>query len=289
LYGLGEDRRALGVAATTVTNGTSRPAGYYELDEHLKLVKKTDDTTESFIRECFAIPKQVVTIDDASVLVVDDKGRRWRLPFGPAPYTAATNAGELRICREVATERDLFSCHGTFYELPAENADGYAKIRPVASHPYGIQDYASYRGMLVMTGISPERMKGDSNEHVIVADDGAAAVWVGAIDDLWKLGKPVGQGGPWNRTQIEASIPSDPYLIAFYDKRSLRLLHDSEKAVTFTLQADPTGQGMWVDYEQWKVAPGENIDYVFPVAFQARWIRLISDTDCRATARLTYE
>src|SRR5690606_23693230 len=54
LYGLGEDRRALGVAATTVTNGTSRPAGYYELDEHLKLVKKTDDTTDSFIRECFA-------------------------------------------------------------------------------------------------------------------------------------------------------------------------------------------------------------------------------------------
>lgn len=289
LYGLGNDRRALGLAATTVSQGISQPAGYYELDENLKLVKKADDSTETFIRERFAIPKEVVTIDGASVLVVDDKGRRWRLPFGHAQYTDATREGELRICREVATERDLFSCHGTFYELPAENADGYAKIRPVASHPYGVQDYASYRGMLVMTGINPKHIKGDSNEHVIVADDGAAAVWVGAIDDLWKLGKPVGQGGPWNRTQIEASIPSDPYLIAFYDKRSLRLLHDSEKAVTFTLQADPTGQGMWVDYKRWKVAPGEHVDYVFPEAFQARWIRLISDTDCRATARLTYE
>src|SRR5690606_22649120 len=107
------------------------------------------------------------------------------------------------VCSSDLTERDLFSCHGTFYELPAENADGYAKIRPVASHPYGIQDYASYRGMLVMTGISPERMKASSSEHIVVADDGNAAVWVGAIDDLWKLGKPTGHGGPWNRTQVK--------------------------------------------------------------------------------------
>ncbi len=289
LYGLGNDRRALGLAATTVTHGTSRAAGYYELNEHLKLVRKTDDTTESFIRERFAIPQQVVTIDEASVLIVDDKGRRWRLPFGATQYTAATQGSQLRICREVATERDLFSCHGTFYELPAENADGFAKIRPIASHPYGIQDYASYRGMLVMTGIDPEQLKKGSGEHLVVADDGNAAVWIGGIDDLWKLGKPVGQGGPWNRTQVNAGVPSDAYLMAFYEKRSLRLLHDSEKDVTFTLQADPTGQGMWIDYRRWKVSAGENMDYVFPEAFQARWIRLVSDTDCRATARLTYE
>lgn len=65
----------------------------------------------------------------------------------------------LRICREVATERDLFSCMGTFYELPAENADGYAKIRPVSTHNYRINDYASYRGMLVLTGVTPKMGK----------------------------------------------------------------------------------------------------------------------------------
>jgi hypothetical protein len=42
---------------------------------------------------------------------------------------------------------------GTFYELPAENADGYAKIRPVATHNYKINDYASYRGMMILTGV----------------------------------------------------------------------------------------------------------------------------------------
>lgn len=48
-------------------------------------------------------------------------------------YTAPA-IPRLGICREVATERDLMNCADTFYELPAENADGFAKIRPVASH-----------------------------------------------------------------------------------------------------------------------------------------------------------
>lgn len=61
--------------------------------------------------------------------------------MGHKAYTELTGSLTLRICREVATERDLFNCHGTFYELPAENADGYAKIRPIASHSFRIHDY----------------------------------------------------------------------------------------------------------------------------------------------------
>jgi hypothetical protein len=102
----------------------------------------------------------------------------------------------------VATERDLFSCHGTFYELPAENADGFAKIRPIASHPFRIHDYASYRGLLVMTGIDPDY--NGPNEHILISNDRKAAVWAGVIDDLWRLGKPTGTGGPWHQTRVEA-------------------------------------------------------------------------------------
>lgn len=35
----------------------------------------------------------------------------------------------------------MFSCHGTFYELRVENADGFAKIRPIAFHNYRINDF----------------------------------------------------------------------------------------------------------------------------------------------------
>ena len=143
LWGLGENRRKLGILAGSANDQRFTETGYYELDSLMNLVKKDDAKTASIVREKFAIPQQVVTFDDASVLITDDLGRRWRLPKGNAKYADLTGNALLRLCREVATERDLLNCAGTFYELPAENADGFAKIRPVASHNCRIHDHAS--------------------------------------------------------------------------------------------------------------------------------------------------
>jgi hypothetical protein len=287
LYGLGENRRALGIAAVSFEEGNAKETGYYELDEKMNLVVKEDDSTYQFIRQKFAIPEQVVQIEESSVLVVDDEGRRWRLPLGKEGYTHLTNKAALRIDREVATERDLFSCHGTFYELPAENADGFAKIRPVSSHNYRIHDYASYRGMLIMTGIDPAMAQ--DNTHIFASDDGKAAVWAGVIDDLWQMGKPVGQGGPWKDTEVRAGAPSDPYLIAFYDKKHLSLSHDSNESVKFTIEVEPIGHGPWMAYKEVTVAPGEQFEHDFPDDFQARWIRFVADSPTKATAWLEYK
>lgn len=287
LYGLGKNRRALGLLATSIEDGKVVENGYYEMSDTLTLVRKEDAKTADFIREKFAIPHQVVTIDESSILIVDDKGRRWRLPLGDERYTKLMGQDVLRICREVATERDMFSCHGTFYELPAENADGYAKIRPIATHDFRIHDYASYRGMLIMTGINPKAA--GSNEHIIVSEDGKAAVWAGAIDDLWSLGKPTGKGGPWKNTAVEAGVASDPYLIGFYDKKELTLSHNSQKDVTFTIEVDPTGNGKWMKYTTLTVKPGENLTHELKDPFQARWIRFSADANTNATAWLEYK
>ncbi|RRB01018.1 hypothetical protein [Larkinella rosea] len=286
IYGLGENRRVLGMAALDYSAGQATEVGYYELDGNMKLVRKEDEKAVSFIKSKFAIPQKAVTIDESSVLVVDDKGRRWRLPLGNDAYTGLTNQAALRICREVATERDLFNAHGTFYELPAENADGYAKIRPVSSHNLRINDYASYRGLLIMTGLDPKLAT--NNDHIVVSDDQKAAVWAGAIDDLWKLGKPTGHGGPWKNSKVQANEPSDPYLIGFYDQRTLQLSHKASSPVTFTIEADPVGNGPWMTYKEVTVAPGQTFSYVFPKGFQARWIRFKSNKDCEATTFLQY-
>lgn len=277
LYGLGNNRRALGVLTDK---------GYYEMTEKLELIKKEDTETADFIRTHFAIPKDVVSVEESSVLVVDDKDRRWRLPLGNEAFKEITKEGKLRICREVATERDLFHCMGTFYELPAENADGYAKIRPISSHNYQINDYASYRGMLIMSGIDMEQ--GKDNPHIIMSDDGKATVWAGAIDDLWELGKPVGYGGPWKDSEVKQGIPSDPYLFGFYEKKELSLSHSYKQSVNITIQFDPTGNGDWMTYRQIAVKPGEVSKYEFPNGFEARWIRFVTDTDTRVTAWLEY-
>lgn len=286
LYGLGNDRRALGMTARSYAGGQLSDVGYYELDGKMELVRKDDAQMQSFINDKFAIPQKAVTIDESSVLVVDDKGRRWRLPLGNDTYTPLTNQATLRICREVATERDLFNCHGTFYELPAENADGYAKIRPIASHNLRINDYASYRGLLIMTGI--DLSLAAKNAHIIVSDDKKAAVWAGVIDDLWKLGKPTGHGGPWINSRVNANEVSDPYLIGFYDQRRLQLSHQGTAPVTFTIEADPVGTGIWMVYKTITVAPGQTSNYEFPKDFQARWIRFKTDKACQATTLLQY-
>ncbi len=285
IYGLGDNRRAMGMLSGTFANGKFQENGYYELDSALNLVKKEDAKTANFIREKFKIPTDVVSIDESSVLIVDDKGRRWRLPLGSKAFDDKTNNANLRIDREVATERDLLNVHGTFYELPAENADGYAKMRPVASHNLAIHDYASYRGMLIMTGLDS---KTKSGEHIITSTDGNAKVWAGTIDDLWKLGKAVGEGGPWKNSKIAANIPSDPYLIGFYDKKSLKLSHAEKKSITFKIEVNPIGHGPWMTYKEVTVKPGETFTFEFPSDFQARWIRFSGDNDGQATAWLTY-
>lgn len=282
----GENLRTLSLAAMTVDGQATGDAGYYELDGALALKAVDDAKTHEFIKEKVAIPKDTgVTVDAASVLVVDGRSRRWRLPKGDAAFDAPTAAGLLRIDREVATERDLFHCHGTFYELPAENADGFARIRPIASHGFRLMDYCSYRGLLVMTGVA----EGASGPRIVRSADGRGAVWVGAIDDLWRLGRATGQGGPWKDSAARAGVPSDPYLFAGYDRRKLALSHGAAGPVTVTVELDLSGNGLWVVWRAIAVPPGQTVDHAFPPELQARWVRVTADRDATATAWLTYE
>ena len=282
MYGLPDNRRALGVLASTADG-----EAYYELNAQMQLQVKDDAEMKEHIAEKFAIPEDVIEIDKGSVLIVDAKDRRWRLPLGNDKYTKMVENRQLRICREVATERDLFSCHGTFYELPAENADGYAKIRPVSSHKFAINDYASYRGMMMFTGI--DHSKASENAHIVLSEDGKAAVWAGVIEDLWKMGKPTGHGGPWVDTEVKAGEPSDAFLIGFYDKRTMSLKHSNSGDAVFTVEVDPTGDGEWFVYGDFKVTPGQTFEHRFPQAFQARWVRVKVDCDTKATAWFEYK
>jgi hypothetical protein len=281
----GDNLRTLAFAAMNVSGTTATDIGYYELNGDMKLVRVDDTKAHEYAKQKVAIPKNVITIEDASILIVDDRGRRWRLPKSEASFDAPTNAGLLRISREVATERDLFSCHGTFYELPAENADGFAKIRPISSHASQIMDYASYRGLLLLTGLKPDA----TGEHIIRSDDGKAALWAGTIDDLWKLGKPRGHGGPWLNSEAKTNQPSDPFLIAGYDKKHLTLSHTSDSRVNIRVELDLTGEGLWVPYSTFELEAGKPLDHDLPPALQARWLRVITDKDCLATAQLRYE
>lgn len=283
--------RARGGAATTLAFAAVRATaagvedvGCYELDGALRLRPTADEGLHEHTKWNTRIPTGVLQADPASVLYVDDAGQRWRLPRGrandePGPF------GDCRVDREVATERDLFHAHGTFYELPADNAGGFRKVRPVATHDRLVHDYCSFRGLFVASGVGTAAA---DDPHVVRSDDGRAALWVGAIDDLWRLGKPRGRGGPWLHTAVQAGEPSDPYLVTGFDDKVLTLAHDAASDVVMTVEADLCGTGEWTVVHEFPVAAGRPFEHVFPRAWSAYWLRVRASAACRATAQLTY-
>lgn len=264
------------------------PAGEtncYDLDVDLKLRRVDDPAVAAWMRKNVAIAAPLITADAASFLYVDESGHRWRLPKGEPALEPPGEFGNARLCREVCTERNLLNVGGTFYELPAANAGGFIKLRPVTTHNCRIHDFASYRGLLVLSGIAADAR----SEHIIRSDDGQCALWVGAVDDLWQFGKPRGVGGPWKDSAVKAKEASDAYLATGYDHKRLTLSHTSRETVTFKVEADFTGTGQWHEFVALAVKPGKTLEHKFPDAFGAYWLRLVADQDTTATAVLTYD
>ena len=266
---------------------------YCEIDGELNFRRVADADSpqaQDMLTNCATRTAGVWT-EEASALVIDDDGRRWRLPR--ASYQVGTMPqGEFmamgRMCREVCTERDLMNVGGNFYELPAENAGGMAMIRPVAaSAAFGYpRDYCSWRGLLVMTGI--ERLYKGTNPRILRAADrgSTAAVWLGVADDLWKMGKPRGKGGPWCKMTVKPGEPSDPYLMTGFDRKRLTL--EASAATTVTLEIDVTGRGTWAKLKSYELKPGKVVTDDLS-AIRAYWLRVVSSAGCTATARLVYE
>ncbi|MGJ8652923.1 MAG: hypothetical protein ACSHX8_06580 [Opitutaceae bacterium] len=103
---------------------------------------------------------------------------------------------------------------------------------------------------------------------------------------LWKLGKPRGQGGPWKNLVVKAGVPSDPYLMTAYDKKSVEL--SATSVASITLEVDIDGTGLWVPYETFELKAGVTVSHDFPEGFSAYWVRATSDAATTATAWFTY-
>jgi len=283
----GGNLRTLAVLTATVTADRTTIGAAYELSADLRLTKIAEPKVAEAVEKNTPIPRGIVTADAASV-IFEENGTRWRLPRSASPAQDGLLArSALRKAREVCTERDLLQAHGTFYELPALNALGAIRMRPIATSDAAVHDYCSYRGLLVLSGVSPDAPKDD--RHVIRSEDGQAAVWVGAADDLWQLGKPRGQGGPWLKTTVAAGKPSDPYLMTGYDRKSLKLTNHGAKPVRVTALLDVAGDGRTSAYRTFEVPAGGEVSHAFESWLNAYWVRFVADEDAVLSAQLTYE
>jgi hypothetical protein len=222
---------------------------------------------------------------DAASAWYESGGIRFRLPKLDPAYESPFASGWARGLREVVTERSLLNCHGTFYEMPRSNSGGARKMRPISTHGKRITDFASWRGLLVMTGVLDDAPASDS---VVKNGDNSAALWLGEADDMWRMGEPRGTGGPWMESAVTAGTPSDPYLMYGYNAKSLELSHNHGSPVTFSVEVDFLADDTWSVYTNLTVASGATNHFVFPEGFHAHWVRLVSDTTTTASGQFTY-
>jgi len=253
---------------------------YYEVDQTMRFTRPAQDRSDE-VRKIAPI-KREFAIDDASAIMTW-QGATVRLPKGDAACDMPFAFGWPRAVRECVSERYLVNIHGTFYEMPRDQ--GLPLIKPVCTHNRQIMDFCTWRGLMVISG---NLQSAKPNGNYFASSDGRTGLWFGAIDDLWKLGKPVGHGGPWRHTAVQAGVASDPYLMTGYDRKRVELSHDASVGLAFAIEVDFCHKG-WSVYKTLKVPPGRTLTHVFPDGFSAHWVRLRTDRPCVATVTFVYE
>ncbi len=231
-----------------------------------------------------ALKNEVIWSEDEASAIIETKDSRLRLPKGEGNYYPEFS----RNVREVESERVLANVHGTFYEVPLKSIYEeplYEMMRPVATHNRRISDYNTWNGLFVMSGVNAEH---SGSPHIIKNETGNVALWIGGIDDIWKLGKPIGVGGPWKNTEVKAGERSDRYLMKGYDEKSVSLKAD--KKVNITLYVHTTHYSdVAVPYKTFEIKSGETLTHKFPEGYSAHWITAEADEDCKATVWFKYE
>ncbi len=278
-------RDALEFLAWRIAGGRAERLGCYAVGADLVPRRRDDPDADADLERAARLGEPEFLVDAASAILVEDD-RRWRLPKASDAYDRPTAIGWPRGVREVVTERDLLNCCGSFYVLPWRSAGGAAGIKPICAHGRRISDVASWRGLIALAGT---RAEARPDGHYFASDDGAVGLWFGDVDDLWKLGKPRGRGGPWLETRVEPDEPSDPYLMTGYDRKRLTLWHDAAEPVRFVVEVDFIRDGSWHEYAAFEVEPGRRFEHEFPRGYSAHWVRLRADRPCRASAVFDYE
>jgi len=281
VHALGADKGTLAFEAKKVEGGNTAPVGIFEIASDM-LFKQVDNSQVNKLK----VPAQqaTITFDDASVILTEEDGKRFRLPKTDPAYESP-EATPVRAVREVVTERSLINAHGSIYVLPRPNSGGAEHLKPVCTHMKRINDIGSWRGLLALSGT---RVGAKPDGQFFGSTDGKVGLCFCDIDDLWKLGKPVGVGGPWKNSAVKTGKPSDPYLMTNYDKKTITLSHDAVKDVTFTIEVNVDCNG-WHTYQTIKVPAGQAVPHEFPAGYNAHWLRVVSDTDCKATATCKWE
>ena len=129
--------------------------------------------------------------------------------------------------REITDGRWMMDMHGMFYDFPKTfSSSNSAGIKPIGSHLRYVPDFCEWNGNLVLasdeTSIQGNQLAGQPQSNL----------WFGSYEDLKSWGPAQRYGGPWIEDAVKANTPSDPFLVAGFDRRVLHLSVGRKKPVT---------------------------------------------------------
>jgi hypothetical protein len=177
--------------------------------------------------------------------------------------------------REISDGNFLMHMHGMFYHFPRTfSAANTLGIQPICTYLKMPVDYCWWNGQLVMG--CDDAVTIDGNPW---AGQSHSALWFGQLADLKKWGAPAGFGGPWKEDHLTASTPSDPFLMAGFQKRVLHLKQAGGEAMNCWLQSDPYGTGAWTNLAMLHLPANGYIWHFLPPTLTAPWVRLVPDRD----------
>jgi hypothetical protein len=226
------------------------------------------------------------------ILVVLDSGRwhAYRLPKASHCYDGAHgwNTEWPRI-RDIGERDLLMTMHGTFWRFPRSFAPGRsAGIAPRSTFLKVIGDFTRWNDSIVFgcddTARSEFLNKRKAKGDLAGPGQSQSNLWFVDPARLDRLGPALGRGAVWMAEDVGAGAASDPYLFDGYEYRSLHLAHETDEPVTFTIEVDARGDGVWMPLEPLTV-PAKGVGWrAFPREEAGAWVRL---TAPRAASRVT--
>ncbi len=213
--------------------------------------------------------------DEKSVLLrICENGKWYRYRLPKASYTYDADHGwytEWPRIREIGREKLLMDMHGMFYEFPASFCrNNSAGLLPIARHLKMVADFAQWNGKLVMAADDASVMQNP------LLGRSQSNLWFGDFETLSQMGKPSGWGGVWHKENVSPGEPSEPFLCCGFEDRVLHLSHDSDEAVSFSIELDRRGTDVWEEYKVLTV-PAHGYRYEILPEPDACWLRLKAD------------
>ena len=118
-------------------------------------------------------------------------------------------------------------------------------IEPIGSHIRYLPDFCFWNGSVVLAtdeaSIQGNPLVGQAQSNL----------WFGDFEELREWGPRSAAGSIYMNDQVKAGQPSAPFLINGFPKRMIHLA--SDRPVTFTLEIDREGKGIFETYRSIKV------------------------------------